>query len=66
MCTEAELLLHKAEREQLLRSGYLEIDDPVRGHIQVRLFFDELRPGLVGKQGRLNVLRAGTAATIKK
>jgi hypothetical protein len=57
------LTLRQEEQEKLLRSGYVEINDPERGHIKVWLLFDELSPGLCGKQGRLKVLRAGTAAT---
>jgi hypothetical protein len=56
------LILRKEEQEKLLRRGYVEINDPERGHIQIWLWFDELSPGIRGKQGRLKVLRAGSAA----
>ena len=62
--TKSILILRADEQEKLLRSGYVEIHDPERGCMQVWLLFDELRPGIAGKQVRLNVVRAGTAAII--
>jgi hypothetical protein len=61
--TEAQLTLCREEHEKLLRSGYVEINDPERGYIKVWLLFDELSPRVTGKQIRLQVLRSGTAAT---
>jgi hypothetical protein len=60
---QAILNLYKGEYEKLLRSGYVEINDPARGHIRIWALFDELSPGINGKQMRVTVLRAGTAAT---
>ena len=61
--TEANLMLCKVEYEKLLGSGYIEINDPERGHIKVWLLFDELSPhGINGKQMRLKILRPGSAA----
>ena len=62
---EAILTLYKEEHDKLLRSGYVEINDPERGHMQVWLLFDELSLGISGKQMRLKVLRAGSAATTR-
>jgi hypothetical protein len=59
---EAKLTLYKEEHEKLLGSGFVEINDSERGHIKVWLLFDELSPGVNGKQIRLKVLRAGSAA----
>jgi hypothetical protein len=51
------------EYDRLLKSGYCKIDDPIRGEIEVRLLFDELHPGIKGKQIRVSVIRPGTAVT---
>jgi hypothetical protein len=61
--TEATLTLCKEEHEKLLASGYVEINDPERGHMKVWLLFDELSPGIEGKHVRLKILRSGSAAT---
>jgi hypothetical protein len=60
--TQATLTLTAEEQEKLLRSGYVEFNDPERGHMKIWLLFDELSPGVTGKQIRLKVLRAGSAA----
>jgi hypothetical protein len=59
----ANLELTPEEHDRLLKSGYCKIDDPDRGEIEVRMLFDELHPGLEGKQLRVKVIRSGTAAT---
>ena len=60
---EAHLLLTRQEHDRLLASGYCKIDDPQRGEIEIRMLFDELHPGIEGKQIRIKVIRRGTAAT---
>jgi hypothetical protein len=62
---QAQLTLYKEEHQKLLGSGYVEINDPARGHMKIWLLFDELSPGVTGKQVRLKVLRAGNAAILK-
>ena len=53
------------EYDRLLRTGFVRIDDPVRGEIEVRLLFDELHPGIERKQVRVKVIRSGEAAQRK-
>jgi hypothetical protein len=59
-----ELELTRAEVEQLKKTGYCEIDDAERGHIEVRV---HRRPGAGwrGAKLRMKVLRSGTAAVMK-
>ena len=79
MKNEANIELTLPERDELLEKGFVEIDDPERGHIQIslegagraekdsELLFSVGRKvgkkDLVGKTGVVRVLRPGTAAT---
>lgn len=60
----ANVELTVAENDELLKKGHLVIDDPERGHIEIWIMFDENRPGIVGKKGKIKVHRAGTAARV--
>ena len=59
--TKSTLILRADEHEKLLAHGYVEFNDPERGHMQVWLLFDELSPGINGKRVRLKILRSGSA-----
>jgi hypothetical protein len=58
---EGTLELTIEESNRLMKGGYVKISDPERGEIEVRMLFDEDRPGLKGKRLRITVFKAGAA-----
>jgi len=58
---DATLELTVEENDRLMRTGYVKISDPERGEIEVRMLFDEDRPGPKGKRLSVNVLKPGPA-----
>jgi hypothetical protein len=74
-----KLIITPEERDELLNNGYCKIDDPERGEIEVRILSDEPQPPpgpklktwlqrrvLRGLKLRMKVIRAGTAAMLKR
>jgi hypothetical protein len=58
--TTAKLTLTPEEAEELKRTGFLRIDDPERGEIEIS--GEAGRAGLKGSQGRVKIIRSGIAA----
>jgi hypothetical protein len=59
---EANLRLTREEHDRLLALGYVEIDDPERGHIKVRMEFNKSL-GINNKRLVVKVVRGGEALT---
>jgi hypothetical protein len=74
----ATLELTRAELDELVSSGFVKIDDPERGEIEVRLTAKpdpgggdfspdgQQRRSIKGQQMKVKVIRAGVAARVRR